>query len=93
MNEAPHGFRRGRSVEPIHAVGPKRVEHGVGDGWKSGDRAGLAAALHAERVRRARNALEREVEGWQVVGAGHAVIHEGAGDELPAFRIIGGVLQ
>ena len=57
------------------------------------DRAGLAAALHAERVHRAQNAMEREVEGWQVVGAGHTVIHEGAGDKLPAFRIIGGVLQ
>ena len=40
--------------------------------------------LYAERIRRRRRLPEDETERWQIVGARHAIVREGAGNELTA---------
>ena len=57
------------------------------------DRAGLAAALGAERIVRAGLALVAFGDQvGQVVGAGDGVVHERAGDQLAA-PVIGAMLE
>ena len=57
-----------------------------------GDGAGLAAALDAQRVRRAGRAGHGHVEGRQVAGARHAVVHVAGGDQL-AFLVVDRAFQ
>ena len=53
------------------------------------DRARLAGALHAERVRRCTGTLWNvAVERRHVVGARHRVVHERAGEELAGLRVV-----
>src|SRR5256885_173609 len=54
--------------------------------------AGLAAALHAQRIVRARRHRGVDVETGQVVGARHAVVHERAGHELAGI-VVDAVLE
>ena len=72
------------------------VADGVGDGVDDGrgcaDRAGLAAALDAERIARTQRRGVRTLERGQILGPRHGIIHEARGDELAAF-IVHGVLQ
>ena len=70
----------GGTGEIGYAEGGQRLEDGVGDGGEGGDGAGFAAAFDAEWVGRAAHADEAEVEGGEVVGAGHRVIHKRAGN-------------
>src|ERR1700732_168303 len=58
----------------------KRICNGVGNDGEGGDGAGFAAAFDAEWVGRAARADEAEVEGGEVVGAGHRVIHKRGGN-------------
>ena len=70
-----------------------RVGDGVDDGGGRSDRAGFAAALDAERVRRAGRHRRADVEGRQVVGARHAVVHVARRDELPVLVVDGAFEQ
>ena len=51
------------------------------------DRAGLAAALDAERIARAQRRGVRQLERRQVVGARHGVVHERRRHELAAVVV------
>ena len=61
------------SARSLHA---ERIGDRVHQRGGRADRAGLAAALHAERVVRARRLARVDLERRQVVGARHAVVHE-----------------
>src|SRR5712691_1916015 len=53
------------------------------------DRAELAAAFDAEEVGPGRHAfIESTAQRGQLVGARHAVVHEGSGKQLPAVLIV-----
>ena len=68
VHRLPDPRRRRGAVERRDAERRQRVEDRVGDRGKGGDRAGLAAALHAEWIGRAAGAVERQIERRQVVG-------------------------
>ena len=72
------------------------MAHGIGDGVdhgrRRGDRARLAAALDAERVGGARGHRHADIEGGQIIGARHGVIHVACRDQLAGF-VIDGILQ
>ena len=73
--------------------GPQRVEHGVDHRRRRADRAGLAAALGAQRVVGAGRADGVELEVRQVVGPRHGVVHEGAGRAAGRFLVVHAVLH
>ena len=56
----------------------QRVDDRVDDRGRRADRAGLSAALDAERVGGAGGLVGGEVDRRHVVGARHAVVHERA---------------
>ena len=68
------------------------IGHRVHHGGRRGDGAGLAAALHAERVGEARYHGEVPGEERQIVGARQRVVHERAGQQLPARLVVDRVL-
>src|SRR5690242_14271316 len=84
----PHGVRRRRHRQVLDAerVGD-RVDHRGG----GADRAGLAAALHAERVVRAGRLARVDLELRHVVRARDRVVGEGAREQLPG-RVVRAVL-
>src|SRR5437764_627994 len=55
--------------------------------------AGLAAALGAKRIVRARRDLGGDLECRHVVGARHGVIHVAAGQKLSAILVIDAALK
>ena len=63
-----------------------RVERGVGHGGERADGAGLAAALHADRVGGRGHELGVEGHEGHVVRARHGVVHERAAKELALRR-------
>src|SRR5213596_726085 len=72
-----------------HAALVERVENRVHDRRHGADRAELAAAFDAEEVGPARHAfIESAAQQGQLVGARHAVVHEGSGKQLPAVLIV-----
>ena len=73
------------------------IDKGMADGVdhrrRAADRAGLAAALDAQRIvgaGRALDGLHREVR--EVVGARHRVVHVAAGQQLAAVGVVDAVL-
>src|SRR5215831_7512608 len=76
--------RRGHFEVPRAERVGERVHHRGG----SADGAGLAAALHAQRVVRARRLLGADLEGRDVVGARHSVVHVGPGHELARLAVV-----
>jgi hypothetical protein len=88
----PELLGRGRHVDMLDAQGLERVDQGVDDRSAGADGARLAAALHTHGVVLAEHLDRGEVEVRQVVGPGHAVVHEGAGDQL-AVLVVDGVLE
>src|SRR5947208_655909 len=89
LNRRPHRVR-GRRHRNLLAA--DRVRDGVDDGGGRGDRAGFAAALDAERVRRAFRHRHVDLERRHVVRARHAIVHERAGHEL-AILVVGRPLE
>src|SRR3954463_16465295 len=86
MQRAPHLLGRKRHVELEH---PERIEHGVHHRRRRADGAELAAPFDAEKVGLARHALvEAGAHRRQVGRARHGVVHERAGEELAALRIV-----
>src|SRR5258706_2736897 len=85
LARAPDPLRHGGHLDVLHAerVG-ERFHHRRG----RADRAGLAAALHAQGVVRAGRFLRAYLEGRDVVRARHAVVEIRAGDELPGMRVV-----
>ena len=83
----PDFFRRRWHVEMRSGA----AWNGIGDGVHDrGDRCGgarFARTLHAERVGRRRHRMDGVLERGHVVGARHRVIHERAGDQLPARAV------
>src|SRR5687768_3408738 len=75
----PNGLRRRRHGDVLHA---ERVGDRVHHCRRGADRARFAAALHAERVVRARRLARVEFEERHVGRARDAVVHERARDEL-----------
>ena len=80
----PHRLcgRRHRQI-----LGADRVGDGVDHRRRRRDRARLAAALDAERVRRRFRRGHVDLERRQIVRPRHAVIHQRAGDELTVLVI------
>jgi hypothetical protein len=74
------------------AVGRQRVDHRVHHRGRGGNGADLATPLDAERIVPARGALRSHRDRRQVIRPRHAVIHERAGEELTAHRVIDTVL-
>ena len=70
----------------------ERIENGVHHGRRRGDRSRLSTALDAERILVGRHAVRRQREGGHVVGARQAIVHEGAGEQLPRLLVVDAVL-
>ena len=79
VNGVPDPVGRRRHFQLVVA---DRVGDGVDHGGGRADRAGLAAALDAERIARAQRRGVVQLERRQVVGARHGVVHERRGHEL-----------
>src|ERR1700736_2108257 len=85
----PDFHRRQRRVQRLDAEFAERVHHAVGDAGRTADRAGLAAALGAQRIGAARRGLiERDLDRRNIVGARQAVILIARGQQL-AFGVVG----
>ena len=89
LQRRPHRLRGRRHGEILAA---DRVGDGVDDRRRRRDRAGLAAALDAERIATGIGRGRVDLERRQVVGARHAVVHERAGHEL-AVLVVDRALQ
>src|SRR5207245_901098 len=89
----PDARRRVGKVELIDAERPQRVDHGVGDAGDRADGPGLAHALDAERVARRRDRLVEQLHLPEHVRARHGVVHERAGEQLPARGLVDAVLD
>ena len=76
--------RSGESPAFPGLVVADRVRDGVDHGGRCADRAGLAAALDAERIARTQRRGVVQLERRQIVGARHGVVHERGGHELAA---------
>ena len=61
----------------------------IDHGRRRTDRAGLAAALDAERVGRARRRVGRHLEHRKIPGPRHGVVHVGRGHELAGIVVMG----
>src|SRR5260370_29328296 len=73
--------------------GRQRVQHGVHQGGRGGGGAGLGAGREGQWIGGGwRRALD-EVEIRQVGRARQAVIHEGAGEQLPGAGVVDDVLE
>src|SRR5688572_657883 len=81
----PHCLRRGRHR---HVLDAERVGDRVHHRRRRADRAGLAAALHAERVVRARGLARVDLEHGHVARARQAIVHHRAGEQLAARRVV-----
>ena len=86
-------IRRRRPVEVRDAERRQRVHDRVADRRQHRHGAGLAAALHAERIGGAARAVEVQMERRQVVGARHRIVHERAGQHLAGLRVVRRMLQ
>ena len=85
----PHGMRSRGHVDPTHAEIRQRVDDGIDHRRRRGDRPGLAAALDAERIVPARHLDGGDVHRRHVGGVRHRVVHERAGEQLPAVVVDG----
>ncbi len=90
LRRPPDRLRRRRHVDLLV---PQRVGDGVDHGRRRRNGPGLAAALDAQRVRRAWRHRHTDLEGRQVVGARHAVVHVARCQELPALVVDGAFQQ
>ena len=78
----PDGLGGDRQGHVADAEIPQRIDHGVADGGRRADGAGLAAALDAERVGRRRRLDEGAVDARQIARPRHGIVHEGSRQEL-----------
>ncbi len=67
--------------------------HGVHQRRRRTDRTRLAAAFRTDRVVRAGRDLGRDRERRQIVRARQRIVHQAAGQQLPALRIVDAVLE
>src|SRR4029079_4367566 len=79
LRRAPHGERARRHGDLLVA---QRIRDGVDDGGGSGDRAGLAAALDAQRVRGTGRPEHGHVVGRKITRPRHTVVHVARGQQL-----------
>src|SRR5436853_3248750 len=88
--QSPPDLLRGeRHLKMQHAALVERIENRVYNRRHGTDRAELAAALDTEEVGPAGHAfIESIAQRRQLVGARHAVVHEGSGKQLPAVLIV-----
>ena len=75
------------------AVRLECVDDGVRQRRRRTDRAGLAAALHAERIVRAQGGVGGQRKGGQVVGPRHRIVVVGAGQQLAARIVVDAALE
>src|SRR5688572_26355913 len=85
LKRTPYGLRRGRHREIFDA---DRIGDGVHQRGGRADCAGFAASLHAEWVVRTGRLAGVDLERRQVVGAGNAIVHERAREELSARVVL-----
>src|SRR5437773_4433741 len=83
----PDLARRERHVEVPDPEGLERVHDRVRDRGRRGDRPGLARALDAERVDRARRHRAVGHVARERVGLRHRVVHHRAGEQLTVVRV------
>ena len=75
-----------------HVPDAERVGQRVDEGRRRADRAGLAAALDAQRVVGAGRDRVAELDVGDVVGARHRVVHVRAGQQLARLGVVDGSL-
>src|SRR5215207_6610452 len=82
LDRGPHARGRERLVDVLDPERRERVADRVHEAGRRPDRAGLAAALDAQRVHGGRGDRVVELEVRHLAGPGHGVVHHGPGDEL-----------
>ena len=80
------------AVAGIETPDPDRVGDRIDHRRRRADRAGLAAALHAQRVVGAGRLGQRDLEARHVVRLGHGVVHVGRRQQL-AVLVVDAVLE
>ena len=89
----PHLCGRRRHVDVHAASFGNGIRDRVHDRRDRAGGAGLAHALHAERIGGRRHVVARVRDRRHVRGARHRVVHERAGDELPVALVVDGGLH
>src|SRR3989442_5712035 len=93
LNRVPHPMRRRRHVDVFNAGRSQSIMDGIHQRRRSADRSGFAATLGPERIVRARRDLRRDLEGRQVGGARHRVVHVAAGQKLAGLLVVHAALE
>src|SRR6185295_18870873 len=92
MHRLPYPGGGKREIEMVYSERAQRVDHRVGHRRQRAGGAGLARALHAERIGRRRHRMVVQLDARQDLGARHGVVHERAGEELAVLRVVLDVL-
>src|SRR6267143_5916534 len=72
----------------MDAERPQRVDHRVRHGRHGAGRAGFARAFYPERITGRGDRAVVQPNIGDTVRAGYFVIHEGAGEKLPGYRVV-----
>src|SRR5438128_2422396 len=81
LDRPPHPRGRGRHVDVRDTQGGQRIQDGVDDGARRADRAALASALDAERIRRTRHVATGHGDRGKIVGARDGIVQERTGEQ------------
>src|SRR2546428_3482076 len=93
LNCVPDSMRRRRHVHVVDACRGQSIVDRVHQRRGRADRSGFTATFGAERVVRARRDLRRHLEGRQMRGPRHRVVHVAAGQKLAAILVVNAALE
>src|SRR6516165_6320800 len=79
LHQLPDFFGLERHVDMPHAKRPKRIHYRIHHGWRGADRSSFAHAFRAQRIHGRRRFGAVVVKPAELMGLGHGVIHQGAG--------------
>src|SRR5437763_79460 len=92
LHRQPYALAGRRHVETLDPERRERIDDRVDDRGQCADRAGLARALGAQWITLGRHWVRGDLHIRDRVGAGHAVIHEAAGQVLPRSAVVDDLL-